>query len=696
MDMSISGSIWIRRQQCPCGDWKCYINYEGVDQPSMNPQAGKDETMSTSATEAIFPPYVGQIFRTDDDAFDYYSKFARKNGFSIRKARSTGSQNLGVYRRDFVCYRSGFNQPRKKADVEHPRDRKSVRCGCDAKLYLTKEIVDGLVQWFVSQFSNVHNHELLKDDEVRLLPAYRKIKEADQERILLLAKAGFPVNRIIKLLELEKGVQTGQLPFIEKDVRNFVRNCKKISQENDTELNERRVHDIIELLEACKDIAENDLDFVYDYITDANGKVENIAWSFGNCTCAFARFGDVVTFDTSYRSITYGFLLGLWFGINNNGDVIFFGCVLLQEENVNSFTWAFQTFFRFMRGQLPQTIITDIDPRLREPIERELPNTKHLISIWHILSKLPSWFSSIIGGQIGGLKAEFEILCHSENWDDFERQWDAMVTRFGLVSDKHIELLFSYRTMWPSSLIKDCFVGHAMTLKYLTSLRTVMKNLLSSQTCMRQFFDKVVAASKAGNRAVASERYMIIQTCLPMEEHARGILSPYAFSTLQREMALSMQYTISEMTNGSYLVQHHKKLDRERFVIWTDRDEQICCSCKEFEHSKLLCRHSLRVLLARNCFQLPEKYLPQRWRRSNISNDDGGDADITDERVQSFRSLASDLLTESLVSTGRFTYAEAELRGLVVRVKNMPESDALLPTRTQCIQQELNRRANSQ
>lgn len=343
-------NIWIRRQQCPCGDWKCYIKYEGDDQTSFNSQQVKDGTaLSSSTMETVFTPYVGQIFKSDDDAFEYYSRFARKNGFSIRKARSTESQNLGVYRRDFVCYRSGFNQPRKKANVEHPRERKSVRCGCDAKLYLTKEVVDGVTQWYVSQFSNIHNHELLEDDQVRLLPAYRKIPEADQERILLLSKAGFPVNRIVKVLEMEKGVQPGQLPFIEKDVRNFVRTCKKTVQENDVLLNEKRENDTLELLESCRSMAERDAEFIYDYTTDDNGKVENIAWSFGDSIRAYEVFGDVVTFDATYRSITYGLLLGVWFGIDNHGKEILFGCSLLQEESSHSFAWAFQVCgFRYI------------------------------------------------------------------------------------------------------------------------------------------------------------------------------------------------------------------------------------------------------------------------------------------------------------------------------------------------------------
>lgn len=335
-------NIWIRRQQCPCGDWKCYIKADGDDHIANVSQMTKSETASSSSQDVVFTPYVGQIFKSDDEAFEYYSNFARKNGFSIRKARSTESQNLGIYRRDFVCYRSGFNQPRKKANVEHPRDRKSVRCGCDAKLYLTKEIVDGVAQWYVSQFSNVHNHELLEDDQVRLLPAYRKIQEADQERILLLSKAGFPVNRIVKVLELEKGVQPGQLPFIEKDVRNFVRTCKKTVQENDALITEKRENDLLELLEACKASEQKDEGFVYSFTTDENGRVENIAWSYGHSLQAYSFFGDAVIFDTTYRSITYNMLFGVWFGIDNHGNALFLGCVLLQDETSQSFSWALQ------------------------------------------------------------------------------------------------------------------------------------------------------------------------------------------------------------------------------------------------------------------------------------------------------------------------------------------------------------------
>ena len=104
----------------------------------------------------------------------------------------------------------------------------------------------------------------------------------------------------------------------------------------------------MELLEACKATKESDEAFVYDFTVDANDKVEHVAWSYGDSVNAYGMFGDVVYFDTTYYSITYGLLLGVWLGIDNHGRTIFFGCVLLQDEASRSCAWALQVDFIFL------------------------------------------------------------------------------------------------------------------------------------------------------------------------------------------------------------------------------------------------------------------------------------------------------------------------------------------------------------
>ncbi|CAL2251091.1 unnamed protein product [Prunus armeniaca] len=634
-----SKNIWIRRQQCPCGDWKCYVTYEGDSEEtsSITSQLVKNDS---AGSEAMVSPYVGMVFKSDDDAFEYYGNFARKNGFSIRKERSRLSPQLGIYKRDFVCYRSGFAPVKKKPTGEHHRDRKSVRCGCDAKMYLSKEVVDGVSQWFVVQFSNVHNHELLEDDQVRLLPAYRKIHEADQERILLLSKAGFPIHRIVKVLELEKGIQGGQLPFLERDVRNFVQNRKKVVQENDALLTEKRENDTLELLEACKGTKEADEDFVYDFTVDENDKVEHIAWSYGDSVHAYTMFGDAVYFDTSYQSITYGVLFGAWLGIDNHGRTIFFGCVLLQDETPRSFSWALQTFVRFMRGRCPQTILTDLDPGLRDAIRSELPGTKHVVSIWNILPKVSSWFSVSLGSRCAEFKSEFDVLYRVESTEDFELQWNQMISMFGLTTDKHIALLYSFRASWALSYMKGYFLACMATTTYSKSVDAFLKGVFSAQTCLRSFFE-------------------------------------------QHELVLTMQYAVSEMSNGSYLVRHFKEIDGERLVIWIPEEEQIHCSCKEFESSGLLCRHSLRVFVVKNYFQLPDKYYLNRWRKESSLDfyDDHITRTSDDEWFQDYHCLNETLFTESSITKERADYVRRELTTQLTRilneVRNMPECEGV-------------------
>ncbi|ONI09735.1 hypothetical protein PRUPE_4G006000 [Prunus persica] len=649
-----SKNIWIRRQQCPCGDWKCYVTYEGDSEEtsSITSQLVKNDS---AGSEAMVSPYVGMVFKSDDDAFEYYGNFARKNGFSIRKERSRLSPQLGIYKRDFVCYRSGFAPVKKKPTGEHHRDRKSVRCGCDAKMYLSKEVVDGVSQWFVVQFSNVHNHELLEDDQVRLLPAYRKIHEADQERILLLSKAGFPIHRIVKVLELEKGIQGGQLPFLERDVRNFVQNRKKVVQENDALLTEKRENDTLELLEACKGTKEADEDFVYDFTVDENDKVEHIAWSYGDSVHAYTMYGDAVYFDTSYQSITYGVLFGAWLGIDNHGRTIFFGCVLLQDETPRSFSWALQTFVRFMRGRCPQTILTDLDPGLRDAISSELPE----------------------------FKSEFDVLYRVESTEDFELQWNQMISMFGLTTDKHIALLYSFRASWALSYMKGYFLACTATTTYSKSVDAFLKGVFSAQTCLRSFFEQVGISANFQNQARQEMQYMHIKTCIPIEEHVRSILTPFAFNALQHELVLAMQYAVSEMSNGSYLVRHFKEIDGERLVIWIPEEEQIHCSCKEFESSGLLCRHSLRVFVAKNYFQLPDKYYLNRWRKESSLDfyDDHIARTSDDEWFQDYHCLTETLFTESSITKERADYVRRELTTQLTRilneVRNMPECEGV-------------------
>ncbi|OIT19589.1 hypothetical protein A4A49_57332, partial [Nicotiana attenuata] len=56
-----------------------------------------------------------------------------------------------------------------------------------------------------------------------------------------------------------------------------------------------------------------------------------------------------------------------------------------------------------------------------------------------------------------------------------------------------------------------------------------MKNILSPQSSLLLFFEQVGLASNFGNHNKEKRLYMPAKTCLPLEEHARSVLTSYAF-----------------------------------------------------------------------------------------------------------------------------------------------------------------------
>ncbi|KAJ0985610.1 hypothetical protein J5N97_003966 [Dioscorea zingiberensis] len=688
MGKSISGSIGCltQRWRCPCGDDQCYIRVESDEEDApvdgeFNPPQG---TPSTSIIQQGTPqaectlsdtlPHVGQTFRTDDEAQEYYTNFARKNGFAIRRERSKGnpSHPLGVYKRELVCHRAGVSLPRKTPEVKRQRNKKSTRCKCEAQMIIKKNVSKGVARWVVIHFSNEHNHELLDSEEVRHLPAYRNISSTDRERILDLSKAGCTVNLLMRALEVQKGIRQGELSFTERDLRNFLQTSKNINRENEGS----------ELLKACKAMKEKTSDFHYEFTVDENDQLEHIAWSYPDSIRAYRVFGDVVIFDTSYRLYAYDRPFGVWFGLDNYGNTIFFGCVLLRDEKPHSFRWALQSFIHIMDEKFPKTMLTDIDMRLKEAMLSELPNTKHVFSPWNIISKLPSWFSAILGPRYEKFVSEFNRISNLESVMDFEQQWSQMVFEFGLASDRHIITLSFHRVYWALPYLRGWFFGGLMKTGFSMSTKSFFKGFLDSQLHLKDFVEQVGVAvdfqNQAGEEATMRQSYenVKIKTCMPMEEHASTVLTSYAFDMFQKEIMLSMHYAVYEASGESYVVRHRLDTDGGCRVGCVPSQEEIHCSCKEFETSGILCRHALRVLSLNNCFALPDKYLLPRWRReSSLFPRSSGYKYWS----QALRSLASIIVQESSLTKNRFDYVQWHMSKLLTHLRDMPMVDESSP-----------------
>lgn len=654
------------------------------DDPSDQRSMSLDDTSSTeespdevrlsleTTNDAV--PYIGQRFATHDAAYELYSEFAKRCGFSIRRHRTEGKDGVGkgLTRRYFVCHRAG-NTPIKISSESKPqRNRKSSRCGCQAYLRISKTMELGAPEWRVTGFANHHNHELLEPNQVRFLPAYRTISDTDKSRILMFAKTGISVQQMMRLLELEKCVEPGYLPFTEKDVRNLLQSFRKLDPEDES----------IDLLRMCRNIKDIDPNFKFEFTLDSNNRLENIAWSYASSIQSYEIFGDAVVFDTTHRLTAFDMPLGIWVGVNNYGMPCFFGCVLLREENLRSYSWALKAFLGFVNGRAPQTILTDQNICLKEAIAMEMPTSKHALCIWLIVAKFPSWFNAVLGERYNEWKAEFYRLYNLESIEEFELGWRDMVNSFGMHTNRHVANLFALRSLWALPYLRNHFFAGMTTSGQSKSINAFIQRFLSAQSRLTHFVEQVAVAvdfkDQAGEQQTMQQNLqnICLKTGAPMESHAASVLTPFAFSKLQDQLVMAAHYASFQMEDG-FLVRHHTKLEGGRKVYWVPREGMISCSCHEFELSGILCRHALRVLSTGNCFQIPERYLPMRWRRISISTSSStkpihATPSNRAERVQLLHSMVSTLVTECAKSTQRLDIAVDQVSILLSRIREHP------------------------
>ncbi|WVZ76157.1 hypothetical protein U9M48_024155 [Paspalum notatum var. saurae] len=116
---------------------------------------------------------------------------------------------------------------------------------------------------------------------------------------------------------------------------------------------------------------------------DDDGKIKSIFWSHASQQGEYVDFGDAVTFDTTHKTNLYEKPLGIFVGANNHLQCTTFGFVMLRDETIETFEWAFNAFKTCMGGDGPRLMLTDQDPAMPVALGRVFPNTIHRLCLLH-------------------------------------------------------------------------------------------------------------------------------------------------------------------------------------------------------------------------------------------------------------------------------------------------------------------------
>ncbi|KAK4438956.1 protein FAR1-RELATED SEQUENCE 5 [Sesamum alatum] len=191
-----------------------------------------------------------------------------------------------------------------------------------------------------------------------------------------------------------------------------------------------------------------DPNFFYAIQVDEDDLIANMVWVDAQMMVDYSHFGDVVSFDTTYRKNKEGRPFALFVGVNHHKQTIIFSAALLYDETESTFIWLFDTFARATSRKQPKTILTDQDAAMTKALTMTWPNTCHRLCIWHIYQNAAMHLSSVFA-RFTSFSKDFNAWIYDfEEEEEFLCAWDEMLNKYELKSNEWLERMFKLREKW--------------------------------------------------------------------------------------------------------------------------------------------------------------------------------------------------------------------------------------------------------
>ncbi|XP_020274753.1 protein FAR1-RELATED SEQUENCE 5-like [Asparagus officinalis] len=536
-------------------------------------------------------------FETEDEAYEFYSMYAGRIGFTVRRASMTLSAESVITRRMFVCSREGFRE-NKKGSKRVKKPRPETRTGCPACMII-RVMPNG--KYHVSEFVTRHNHQLATPSSADLIMSHSAETSALDDEL-----------GQVDLLSDEKDRDNQDVNLLSDENKLYPRPLKTM-----------RSGDVGAIMQYLQKAQEENPSFFYGMQVDDNDTMISFFWADSKSMMDFTYFGDAVCLDTTYRLYGYGRPLVLFIGVNHHKQAVVFGSAFLYDESVNSLKWLFETFKVAMGGKQPKTILTDRSPVIKEAVAAVWPGTNHRYCVWHIYQNAIEQLSQAFHGS-KTLSYDFSrCLFDYEDEEEFILAWNAMLEKYDLKDNQWLAMLFEDREKWALVHGRHAFYADLKSVQQKDTLNSELKKHLSLETDLLCFFEHY-------ERILGERRYAEVQADVHANHNARKLPSmrilkqaasaytPAAFKMFEREFELYMDcmlYSCGEVgTISEYKVTIEERI-KDHFVKFDSLDLTATCTCKMFDFIGIQCRHVLKVLDARNIKDLPPHYILKRWRK---------------------------------------------------------------------------------
>ncbi|CAL8101117.1 unnamed protein product [Prunus armeniaca] len=600
-------------------------NIEEVDQ-IIQVENGEKSTPKQRVAQ-LKAPYVGMVFDIMEEARNYYEEYGRQEGFWIRTRSSSKTRRRldEVTSRQFVCAHEGKYMPkntshkasegndeRDASDIENmkrtSKNCSTVKCGCKASMRIKLDRWSN--KWKVSSFQDSHNHKPVTPERRMKMKSNKVMPKVAKILTETFHEENLPIAKVPSILG---GPHIG---FNNRDCYNHLRNVRH------RQLDGGDAQSVLTYFR--KKQAENP-QFFYAIQCDENGRASNFFWVDARSRLAYHYFGDVVTFDTTYRTNKYDMPFAPFTGVNHHLQSIQFGCALLQDETEVTFLWLFETWLEAMGGRHPVSIITDQDLAMKGAIAKIFPNTHHRLCLWHIKKKFAEKLSHVYFK-----KSKFKIhmkKCIRSTYkiEEFEEKWKELMKEYALDNDDWLNNLYDIRSSWVPVYNRSIFFAGMNTTGRSEGINSFFDGFITPTTNLREFVVKYDQALKrimdreSDEDFESEHKYRIVNEGEFLLKHAANLYTRNVFNKFKDEWSKVNLYKVEEMPCDNeyhaYLVKT-KLGEHEEFVVKLNlQTYKGMCECQNFEFVGILCRHLLKVFVRLDIDTLPDHFILPRWRQ---------------------------------------------------------------------------------
>ncbi|KAB2632564.1 protein FAR1-RELATED SEQUENCE 5-like [Pyrus ussuriensis x Pyrus communis] len=287
----------------------------------------------------------------------------------------------------------------------------------------------------------------------------------------------------------------------------------------------------------------------------------------------YGLFGDVICFDTMYRTNEYGRPFAPILGVNHHKQTVVFSAALLYDESADSFSWLFEAFLEAMSGKKPKTILTNQPAAMAEAISKIFNESHHRLCVWHIYQNAAT------------------NLSHYEDEEEWLYGWNDMIEKYDLKGHKWLKDLFAMKEKWALVYRIHTFTANMMSTQRSERMNNVLKKYLKPND--------------------ANTPMLLIN--VEMLRHAAEIYAPEVYRLFQKEYMCILNYNIYKVSKSGmiyeYKVTYNGGKPQEHFVKFKALIEGITCSCMNFSFVGILCCRALKVLDKKNVKRIPHDYI---------------------------------------------------------------------------------------